>query len=83
MTNLERINLKLLKLEEEFEQYKRESIKWSWEDFVERAKDTGYKCSRKEAQTLLEEMIRKHDCEIGITWFTLDYYLQTYCKKKK
>ena len=82
MYKLEELRIKYNTLKKEFEQYKRESIKWGCEDFIQRAEDTGYKCSKKEAQKLLEEMIHKHDCEVGITWFTLDYYLQTYCKKK-
>lgn len=28
----------------------------------------------------LEAMIYKHDCNNGITWDTINYYLDTYCK---
>lgn len=76
----------LKKLQEEFEQYKKESVKWSIEDFIYRAKDTGYKISKKKAQEALEHMIRKHDAELGISWITIDVYLDMYgtkIKKKK
>lgn len=83
MNKFSELCIKYTDLEKEFEQYKKESIKWSWEDFVDRATHIGYKCSDEQAQELLEQMIHKHDCTIGITWDTLDYYIQTYCKKKK
>ena len=70
-------------LKNEFEQYKRESVKWSWEDFYEEAKAIGYKCSKKKAQELLEEMISNHDAELGINWNVIYCYIQDNCKKKK
>lgn len=64
----------------EFEQYKKEAIKWSVEDFTEYG---GYKISKKKAQECLEDMIHHHDCNIGITWDTIQYYLETYGKRIK
>ena len=68
---------------EEFEQYKKESIKWSWEDIYETAKEKGYKCSKKKAQKILECMIRKHDASLGITWDTIECWLDIECKQIK
>lgn len=76
---------KLAKLEKdyeelraEFEQYKRESVKWSVEDFTWRAKDIGYEITEEKAQEALERMIEKHDCELGITWDTVDFFIEEY-----
>ena len=33
-------------------------------------------------QNALYEMIRKHDANYGITWDTIDFYLDEYCLKK-
>ena len=32
-------------------------------------------------QAALDRMIDQHDATIGITWDTIDYYLDEYCKK--
>ncbi len=63
----------------QFEQYKRESIKWSVEDVMWYADDQGVKpVSEQDAQIILEEMIRRHDATIGITWDVISYYIQEY-----
>lgn len=56
----------------EFEQYKKESIKWSIEDFI--GLNTEYDdlfITDENAQKALEWVIRTHDCQIGITWETI------------
>jgi hypothetical protein len=65
------------KLKEEFEQYKKESIKWGIEDFIDYE---GWSISEEAAQIALEEMINSHDCNEGITWGTIEYYLDKYGK---
>lgn len=77
----------LLKMEidlikNEFEQYKRESIKWSWEDIYYPAGEQGYKCSKEQAQEILEDMIDNHDAELGINWNVVNCYIQDNCNKK-
>lgn len=62
---------------DEFEQYKKESIKWSIEDFLEYPQDK-YDITEEQAQDALERMIRKHDANIGITWVTIYYYITKY-----
>jgi len=74
MTLLEEKYEALLK---EFEQYKRESIKWSVEDFTE-YDDPRYTINKEQAQDALERMIYKHDASIGINWDTVEYYLSEY-----
>ena len=59
-------------------------IGWSVEDFK-------YLASNQEDPSIYDEnkfkdtldiMINKHDASIGITWETIDYYLNEYCLKK-
>jgi len=68
---------KYKKLLEEFETYKEESIKWSVEDFTSLEKD-GYQITDDNAKQALNDMIRHHDCNYGITWDTVNYYFDKY-----
>jgi hypothetical protein len=61
----------------EFEQYKKESVKWSVEDFTWYEHDT-YTINEEQAQEALERMIYKHDAELGINWTTIEYYIEEY-----
>jgi hypothetical protein len=63
----------------EFEQYKKESIKWSIEDFT--TLNTEYDdlfITDENAQKALEMVIRTHDCDLGITWETIRYVFEKY-----
>jgi hypothetical protein len=66
---------------EEFEQYKKESIKWDVIDFLYYEMDDGWSITEEQAQHALEMMIHEHDCEYGITWNTLEYYYTQYGTK--
>jgi hypothetical protein len=68
------------KLLEEFEQYKKESIKWDVNDFLD-LEIEGYTITEKQAQEALEDMIYNHDCNHGITWETLYYYYEIHGTK--
>jgi len=61
----------------DFEQYKRESIKWSVEDFTE-YDHSRYTINEEQGQEALESMIRKHDATLGISWWTIEYYIELY-----
>lgn len=60
-------------------------IAWSVLDFEKRAIERGgehywehlYDASK--FQEALDIMIRKHDATVGITWDTIDYYLDNHC----
>jgi hypothetical protein len=52
----------------EFEQYKKESIKWSVSDFSD------WGLSENQAKWALEKMMSSHDASIGITWDTLHHW---------
>ncbi len=62
------------------------SIQWSVEDFEMKAWDI---CGddwenvydKNKFQAVLVEMIDNHDCNNGVTWDDIEYYLNEYCKK--
>jgi hypothetical protein len=62
----------------EFEQYKRESVKWSVEDFTDYPR---FEISKEKAQEALEEMISKHNAGLGITWNTIEIFLEEYGRR--
>jgi galactose-1-phosphate uridylyltransferase len=66
----------------EFEQYKKESIKWSVEDFTE-YEHPEFTINDQQAQDALERMIRKHDASLGISWNTIEYYIEEYGELKE
>lgn len=72
--SLEKAYIELL---ERFQQYKRESIKWSVEDLLDYEHRT-HTIGMEDAQEALEDMIKNHDANNGITWNTIDYYIEKY-----
>lgn len=68
---------KYKKLYAEFEQYKRESVKWSVADFTDMEAE-GWSITKEQAQEALEDMISNHDAEYGIGWTNVEDYLQRY-----
>ena len=51
------------------------SIIWSTEDVLQRAKDSDVKLTEDEANSILLEMQRDYDADIGISWETIDVYI--------
>ena len=51
------------------------SIIWSTEDVLHQAKEKGVKLTEDEANQILLQMERKHDADIGISWGTIDVYI--------
>ena len=64
------------------------SVRWDEEDFqhaaIQKTNETEWQVYyNKEAfSTALYEMVHRHDASIGITWDTVYYYLDEYCKIK-
>ena len=48
---------------------------WTVEDVIERAYERGMVVTRSQAERILEEMEQKQDASIGISWDTIDSYL--------
>ena len=67
-----------------------ESVRWSVDDFLTQALNKENVIEAKylkkydpsKFQEALERMIDKHDAPIGITWDTIDFYLDEMCKSK-
>jgi len=50
-------------------------IPWATENVLHQAESRGLKITQEQAQEVLYNMERKHDCEYGITWTTIDCWL--------
>ncbi len=62
------------------------SIPWNVEDFKGRAEQLkeanpkkNYIFDETKFEDALEQMIKKHDANLGISWETVDIYLREYC----
>ena len=51
---------------------------WSEEDVLERAKERRIKITRKQAQEIIERIDRNLDSTQGITWDTIDAYINDF-----
>ena len=51
------------------------SIIWTTENVLHQAKEKGVKLTEDEADEILLHMERKHDADIGISWTTIDVYI--------
>lgn len=71
-----RLTKRLAKLQKKFDDFRERSIAWGVDDFIARAEERGYTISKPVAEKCLKEMIRNHDCNYGISWETLDVYIQ-------
>ena len=49
---------------------------WEEDDVLGYAQEMGLECSRRKARQIIDDIDRKQDCELGITWTTLDVHLQ-------
>lgn len=66
------------------------SITWSVEDIRGRAEEQAEwfgqsieeRFDTSKFEVVLDQMIRKHDCNIGISWDTIDVFLDMYAKRK-
>jgi len=78
----ELLQAELNALRAEFEQYKKESIKWCVDDFIE-LDMPGWTITPEEAQEALEDMIGNHDASTGIKWRTVELYYMDFATKNK
>lgn len=67
-----------------------EYMGWSVEDFEQRAADIEEFLESKEPvydrskfKLALTEMVRSHDAQIGLTWDTVDFWLDEICRLEK
>lgn len=54
---------------------------WCEEDVIERAKEKGVIMGHKPAAEIMDALDHDHDCELGITWDSLDYYIDEFRRK--
>jgi len=51
------------------------AVVWCTNDVIERGKEKGINITEERAVEIIKEMHHRHDCEYGITWNTIDFYL--------
>lgn len=68
------------KIGSDWREFEESSIKWSTEDFdaVIEDQELPYTMNEDQKWDALTDMIHHHDCNIGITWDTLAYYVVEY-----
>ena len=54
---------------------------WIREDVIGKARQMGYTLTGEAADDILDEIDRKQDAELGITWDTLESYIEDYVKE--
>jgi uncharacterized protein YdiU (UPF0061 family) len=78
----------VMKVVHEFNSLSDSCVMWSEDDFQQMAiqktneEEWDQYYNKDMFSMTLKEMIYKHDASIGITWDTVEYYLDTYCKIK-
>ena len=55
-------------------------IVWTESDVLERAKERGIKIGQEAVRDIIDRMDRKQDASLGITWDTIDCYLDDFNK---
>ena len=71
--------------EKSLKEYWRERIAISWcvEDVISRAKeDRDIELTKDQALDILSLLESKHDCNIGINWEVMDYYIDEVVKEQ-
>ena len=48
---------------------------WGVEDVLERASERDMTITKEQAETVLNKMDSKQDCSMGVSWDTMDCYL--------
>ncbi len=84
-TRAEELLAELQKFVEDSKDYYNRSVSWNIADFEWRANqlvDGDWKkvYNEEEFGTALYSMMENHDATVGITWDTIDHYLDEYCK---
>lgn len=51
------------------------AVIWCTDDVLGRAQERGKKISKKKARDILSNMLRRHDTDLGISWTTIDCWL--------
>ncbi len=56
-------------------------ISWTTDDVLLAARNLKLKCSINQAKDILKEILKKHDSNDGITWETMECYVNLYCNE--
>lgn len=51
---------------------------WTTEDVIMRGRERGITITQEQAEGILDLVERKQDCELGISWMTIDVFTDDY-----
>lgn len=51
------------------------------DDVLTRAEDMGYELTAEDARPILERILSKGDMSSGISWYTLEFFIDEYCEE--
>ena len=49
---------------------------WNTADVMDRAKDLKVKVTKDQAISILQKILDKHDCNVSVTWDTIDFHIK-------
>jgi len=55
---------------------------WQREDVLRRAKDNDIEITTEQADEIIDQIDRRHDCTVGINWDVLDYYIDDHLRSR-
>lgn len=58
-------------------------IMWTPPDVIDLGRRKGYELTLDRANEILEDMDHHADCSIGMTWDTVEYYVDEYVRQHK
>jgi hypothetical protein len=58
-------------------------VSWSIEDVIWKAKDRKIKLSLDEASEIMGHLYKHHDCNIGVNWDVIDYWIDEAVAERK
>lgn len=58
-------------------------LHWHIDDIVDQAEQMGYKCSEEEGFKIARKIMNSGDCNLGITWDTLEFAIENHFENGK
>lgn len=58
-------------------------VSWGIEDVIYSAADLGYTLNKKQAREILNKTLDQHDCNIGISWETINCWIEDFAYDNK
>lgn len=57
------------------------SIKWSTHDVLDTAVNMDLELTELQADEILDNVLKFHDAEVGVNWYTIQFHIENYLNK--